>query len=534
MKKTLIPALAAFVALAATSCNDFLDEMPDNRTELNSDENITQILTSAYPDNTYAVWTNLMSDDHDDIGVGYGALSNYDDYMVSAWNWREIKETDDDSPNSTWEKFYMAIANANQAIAAIDGLGNPERLSAQRGEGLIARAWCHFKLVNLFCQHYTEAHGATDMGIPYIDRPETEVRPVYERGTVKDVYEKIARDIEEGLPLVDDNIYTVPKYHFNRAAAYAFAAEFYLFYKKYDRAIECANVVLGANPELIMRNVSVWPDMTALEPNEQGRPNAYIDPTLSANLLLMTAASDLGLTTGNYAAGHRFNHTEDICRTETLASPSILWNLGSNTYTFYIPVLSYGTTPFMLSRKTIPYQFEITNPAAQIGYRRTVLPIYTVENSLLVRTEANILKENYAAAMADINLWIKMRVNPRYANASPKTEQQVEQYYGNTLSYYVYDNPTPRKRMSPETPFASAKQEAFIQALLHIRRIEFFEEGNRWFDIKRYNIEIVRRQYRNPPLILTWQDALAPRDPRMAVQLPVSVISAGMTPNPRP
>ena len=37
-------------------------------------------------------------------------------------------------------------------------------------------------------------------------------------------------DLEEGLPLIDDNIYLRVKYHFNKKAAYAFAARFYLYY----------------------------------------------------------------------------------------------------------------------------------------------------------------------------------------------------------------------------------------------------------------------------------------------------------------
>ena len=39
---TLIVLAAALVALPA--CNDFLDEMPDNRTELDSSDKITSLL----------------------------------------------------------------------------------------------------------------------------------------------------------------------------------------------------------------------------------------------------------------------------------------------------------------------------------------------------------------------------------------------------------------------------------------------------------------------------------------------------------
>ena len=47
-----------------------------------------------------------------------------------------------------------------------------------------------------------------------------------QRGTVAEVYQNIAADLEEGLPLIDDNIYSRVKYHFNKKAAYAFAARF--------------------------------------------------------------------------------------------------------------------------------------------------------------------------------------------------------------------------------------------------------------------------------------------------------------------
>jgi tetratricopeptide (TPR) repeat protein len=524
-----------------------LDTVPDNRTELDSETKITQLLVKAYPDNHFAVWTNVMADDHDDIGPNVPTMSQWYEFMLQAWNWQEIKEEDNDSPNSTWEYFYYAIAHANQALKAIDDLGNPPSLSAQRGEALVARAWCHFRLVNLFCQHYSTEHSATDLGIPYMETPETEVKPTYERGTVKEVYEKIARDIEEGLPLIDDAIYSQPKYHFNRSAANAFAAEFYLYYRNYDKAIAHANEVLGKDPERLMRDVSVgWPDQGAMPADVEIRGRAYIDHTVNANLLIMTSIGELGLTTSNYYAGKRYLYSSYIHETEVLTSPSILWrtdptNDANRDRMFYLRSFVFLSTPEMPTRLNIPYLFEITNPAAQTGYRRAVSVIYTVESALFARIEANILKENYAAAMDDINLWVKKRINPEYADPSPKTEAQVAEYYGPLTAtggqeYYTSTVPTTRKKMNPEVPFVSDKQEAFIHALLHMRRIEFFEEGLRLFDVKRYGIEITRRTYveeSGSRLVEEIDKANQPRDPRLVVQLPVAVISAGMTPNPR-
>lgn len=44
----ILPALVltASLGLTAVSCNGFLDEMPDNRTELNTDQKIAKLLVS--------------------------------------------------------------------------------------------------------------------------------------------------------------------------------------------------------------------------------------------------------------------------------------------------------------------------------------------------------------------------------------------------------------------------------------------------------------------------------------------------------
>lgn len=77
---------------------------------------------------------------------------------------------------------------------------------------------------------------------------------------IGDVYANIEKDIEEALPMVGDK-YNVPKYHFNTKAAYAFATRFYLFYEKWDKAVECANRVLGSNPSADLRD---WAAMSKL------------------------------------------------------------------------------------------------------------------------------------------------------------------------------------------------------------------------------------------------------------------------------
>lgn len=49
-----------------TACNDFLDEMPDNRTSLDSEKNIASLLVTSYPDQTSCLIGEFLSDNIDE------------------------------------------------------------------------------------------------------------------------------------------------------------------------------------------------------------------------------------------------------------------------------------------------------------------------------------------------------------------------------------------------------------------------------------------------------------------------------------
>ena len=48
--------------LALAGCDSFLDKMPDNRTEIDNQQKIRALLTSAYPATDYMLLTEFMSD----------------------------------------------------------------------------------------------------------------------------------------------------------------------------------------------------------------------------------------------------------------------------------------------------------------------------------------------------------------------------------------------------------------------------------------------------------------------------------------
>jgi tetratricopeptide (TPR) repeat protein len=517
--KYIIKLVAVALVVCGVSCNEFLDELPDNRTETNTPDKVTKLLTSAYADNLFFLTTEMSSDNFDDFGSTFSSDGRIQEQM---FYWQEITETEsNESTKDVWASYYMAIANANQALLAIEEMGNPASLNPQRGEALMSRAYHHFILVNVFCKHYSALTGDSDMGIPYMEGAETTVNPVYERGTVAGVYAKIEKDIEEALPLMDDDIYTVPKYHFNRKAAYAFASRFYLYYRKYDKVIQYAGEVLGDNPTNALRDVQALYSLTL---DYQIIAEEYVKPEHQANLLLMTGYSNAALIFGHWTYGKRFMLSTDLLARGEIIAPGPWGNTSP-----YLRVISYSYGPMgFASVGKVPYLFEYSDPVAGIGFRHTVLVALGAEEVLLNRAEAYILQGEYDKATADIGIWVRRHLN----GATAPSRSAINSFYSG-ISYYTSLAPTVKKQLHPEVPVASPEQESFLHCILHIRRLENIFEGTRWFDIKRYGIEITRRTI-DANLVVREVDVLTVDDPRRAIQLPADVITAGLPANPRP
>lgn len=522
------PFMALAMTVALSSCDDFLDEMPDNRTELDTEAKITNLLVSAYPETNYALLAEMASDNTDDNG---GTWTAYNKLQEEAALWKDVTDKDSDSPYNLWNDCYKAIASANAALDAINEKGNPASLDPQRGEALMCRAYNHFILVNIFSKAYSPKTSTKDLGIPYMTHLETTVSPEYTRGTVAEVYEKIAADIEAGLPLLNDAIYTVPKYHFNKKAGYAFAARFYLYYVKddksnYDKAIQYATVVLTENPTAMLRD---WATVGALSPNNSIRATAFINVSEKANLLLYSTNSSWGRIHGPYGLGEKFSHNDMIANKETCKTNSI-WGSYSMLY-FRIP--SYQGMPKVIMGKIAEY-FEITDPVNDIGQVHVMFPALTTDEVILNRAEAYTMKGEYTKAAADLDTWIHVFTK----STNTVTVESVNALYGEYsettgtgMKFYTPKAPTPKKVLHPDFTVESGTQENFIHAILHVRRILTLHEGLRWFDIKRYGLEIYRRTVYNNEI--TVNDEMKVDDPRRAIQLPQSVITAGLEANPR-
>ena len=522
--------MLASVAILA-SCADQLDTLPDNRTTLDTPKKIAGLLVTAYPDRTPTLFNEWMSDNTDYMGAQNSQGNRGGDQYFF---WQEQTEGGNDSPEQVWMLYYEGVYKANEALAAIEDQGGPKNdiLRNSKGEALLIRAYDHFILANEFCRPYNGKTSTKDAGLYYATgiADFSAAAEQSNRGTVADVYAKIAADIEAGIPLLNDT-YEVPKYHFNKQAAYAFATRFYLYYEKWEKAKEYADKLLGSNPAASLRDYRALQAMP-LSKSEQAVKiaEAYCSASANCNLLVQTSVSNAGMALAPWLTSKRYTLTNYLSETELFQSNNI-WGTSSNLIWKPFTVNS-GESNFALLMK-LPREFEIRNTTTGSGYLRTLNVDFTMDEALLNRAEAEIMLGQNDAACADMTIWMK-----NFFNTNVTLTPTSVQTYFKTVPYAYADAakmvPSFKKHISPRFTIDAegSVQESLLQCLLNFRRIETVHQGMRWMDIRRYNIEIPRRLIGangKPSKNLDW---LEKDDPRQVVQIPQSIREAGVAGNP--
>lgn len=517
--KTKFIYLFLLAALALTGCN-FLDKNPDNRTEIDTKKKVRLLLVNAYNAPNYGPLGETSSDNMIDNNTpdSQGHVNNkqpFNQGYDQIFAWEDVTAfSSQDSPYWIWEYCYRNIAVANQALDAIEKLeAQGEEMDAERGEALICRAYNHFILVNIFAHAYKdEDQSKNDLGVHYMTEAETAVKPEYERDNVAKVYSLIEEDLKKGLELVSDDYYSVPKYHFNVKAAYAFAARFYLFKRDYDKVIEYANKVLGtsaAEAQSLMFDAENCKSLGNIELEMY----AWMDAASQSNLLIQSSYSFALYSYTATSCRYTFNR-DPRDYTVTGAGPcwdgnfpgASIWRFDANFGGFFSKLYE---------------PFEYTDKVAGIGFPHAIRREFTTGETLLCRAEAEIMKGNLSAAVSDMNVWAKGYLCTKELNDSRiktffrkgKNKHHTPELHNADMcpTWVIDDNKLP-----------------YIWCVLHLRRIETLHDGMRWFDIKRYGIELTHEiGYPVVTKTLVWNDD------RRAIQLPQEAVLAGQTPNPR-
>ncbi|MCM1109119.1 MAG: RagB/SusD family nutrient uptake outer membrane protein [Clostridium sp.] len=530
MKIAKYIAVAALVVLAS-SCNDFLDQVPDNRVEIDTPEQVRQLLVDAYCQYNYATVCEFSSDNvvdnnaPDENGNRYN-LTYRDPADLEAFGWDDIvSNIEEDSPSMIWSGCYHAIAvcnNALQAIERFEAEGRGAEVQAQKGEALLSRAYHHFLLVSIFSKAYAgEALSENIPGIPYMQKVEDKVLVHYERESLASVYRKIEQDIEAGLPLIDDASYDVPKYHFNKKAANAFAARFYLFKRDYKNVEKYATAALGgegADPSTLMRKF--WAKSFT---TYDALVAAYSSATEACNFLLVPTYSVFGRS-----RGARFACNRDA-QAATILGAGPTWPSYNFHPCFSGKLYIRGSQEYGTIFPKAGEFFEYTDKVAGIGFIHIVRCELTAEETLLARAEARLFMGDKTGALEDLKIWEGARRNVGVAASfRDLTEAQIISFYKTKDPGYGIVKPLHIDEVCPSSEYRVTDDiEPMLQCVLHFRRIETIDDGYRWFDIKRYGLEITHK------IGLDRVETLVTNDPRTAIQIPAEAIAAGFAPNDR-
>lgn len=474
--------------LTLAGCEDFLSKEPDStRATINTPKQVSQLLTTAYPQGGYVTFSEGMSDNVADKGTGTDDKTNRGSFYFEVV---EATVDEQDSPDQYWAECYRAISVANEALDIISKVSDPENYNAQKGEALLARAYAHFMLVNYFCKFYDPQQSNDNPGIPYVLEPETVVIKQYERKTVNYVYQMIEKDLLEGLPLISDGSYTVPKYHFNLAAANAFASRFYLVKKDYQKVVQYANAAFPSNN--FGENLRPWnTTYSSMSPAELY--NTYSRATQSANLLLVETSSTYGRYVATYRYGMNYAKWQEISVSEQIINGSASWAF---------PLYTQGDNNYLIPKLNEYFVRESVN--AEIGLPYVMLPIFTVEEVLFNRIEANAYLNNTAACLTDLNTYVSKRVDNYNPSTHTVTASSMSRFFG-----------------------SSNLRNNIINTVLAFKRIEFVQEGMRWFDIQRYNVPVTHTTKAGSVI------SVPANDPRRVLQIPQTAAISGIEQNAR-
>ncbi|WP_421920943.1 RagB/SusD family nutrient uptake outer membrane protein [Marinifilum sp.] len=473
MKRRLLILLSAFHLF---SCDSFLDENPDDRQELKTVEDASMLIANSYNQGTY-LFVEWMTDN---VVAIPGNLQR--DHMTEAFTWAPMDSYESqESPTFFWENAYYAIAHCNEALAVIDKLnGDDDLRSAIRGEALISRAYNHFILLNIFSKHYNANTADKDLGIPYVEDIEDELFKKYSRSTVKEVYEKIENDLTTGLTwLKNDYFIGSKKYHFTRKAAYAFAARFFLYKKDYQKCLQYCNLVLEENPSAYVRDLFQIYKGTSF--SDMAAKNSDVNEIF--NLLVMRKETFYARV--NY--GYRSN-------------TDIFINIFENNIQKEDDIRNQQWDHISGATVAPKYNELFRYVTSNTGYPYFIQSELRGEEVLLNRMESYIMQAEYQKALDDYHTL----ADKRYKNGGILNVEQIKEFYS----------------------LADTKN-AMIKFLLDERRKEFLDEGLRWFDIKRFEIPVAHIDLNENEF------QLIPNDIRTAIQLPQSVITNGLQPNPR-
>ncbi|MGB5030461.1 MAG: RagB/SusD family nutrient uptake outer membrane protein [Chitinophagaceae bacterium] len=355
--------------------------------------------------------------------------------------WLNQKNADYSYVAYPFRMYYRCIGNANAVIENVDKLvGTQADKNRLKAEALTMRAWAYFYLVQIYGKRYDATTTNSQLGV---SMPLSSTQSKLPRSTVEEVYTQINKDLTDAVAAFGTASAPRNKSHLSLRAAYAIWARVALTQQKWALAAQYANQVITLGGFSLMSNVQYQEGFNNIT-NPEWIWGAFVQ-------------DDQGDTFGSYLAQISYNGNTSYIRGVPKRINSALydlitatdvrkkmWEPSPNATNFPLPTTAFARTPYM-SRK-----FSIRN-LPTIGD----VPYIRLAEMYLIIAEANArIPGNEVQARAAL-FTLAVNRDPSY-----------------TLS--------------------TNSGAALLNEILVQRRVEFWAEGHRWFDLKRMDMPVDR------------------------------------------
>lgn len=348
--------------------------------------------------------------------------------------WLNQKNADYSYVAYPFRMYYRCIGNANAVIENVDKLvGTQADKNRLKGEALTMRAWAYFYLVQIYGKRYDATTTNSQLGV---SMPLSSTQSKLPRSTVEEVYTQINKDLTDAVAAFGTASAPRNKSHLSLRAAYAIWARVALTQQKWALAAQYANQVITLGGFSLMSNVQYQEGFNNIT-NPEWIWGAFVQ-------------DDQGDTFGSYLAQISYNGNTSYIRGVPKRINSALfdlitatdvrkkmWEPSPNATNFPLPTTAFARSPYM-SRK-----FSIRN-LPTIGD----VPYIRLAEMYLIIAEANA------------------RI--------PGNEVQAR-----AALFTLAVNRDPSYTLSTNTGTA------LLNEILFHKRVEFWAEGHRWFDLKR-------------------------------------------------
>ena len=246
--KLIIAALSVCSLFSTTSCDDWLDVVPQAQVSadkiFSTPEGYEAVLRGIYISMTESSVYGQESTFGmmDVMSQYYTVFTNKQHalYEASVYNYKNdyIK----DEIDAMWLNHYNSIANCNILLENLEyqdeAFFDEHMKNQMTGEALAIRAYLHLDLLRAFALNYEKYPDA--MGIPYAESFD---QKIHKQLKTKEVLDKIIADLDKAKELLKTTL-SGNSYRFNKYSVIALQARAYYYANKKAEALACAKEII--------------------------------------------------------------------------------------------------------------------------------------------------------------------------------------------------------------------------------------------------------------------------------------------------